>query len=142
MVIPSFAFDYGNLTLDTTSSVVSTLSTKVTKKNQDATAYCGTKGSLTHSEKTPKAGMCAVHFNSSTNKPYISFGTKLTLSSKININGTKYSTLTVEDTGDYNFKWSNYWIDVCFGTYSSKSDSTYTNALAFGEQTVTYSYYT
>lgn len=115
--------------------------TIVSKTNQDSTAYVAKAGALTASGKTPEIGMCAMHVNvttktGNTNSSTIKLGTKIYMDSPVNVNGTNYSSFVVEDRGAPEGR-TAYWIDIYFGL----TDTYYTNAIAYGVQTVSYKYY-
>jgi hypothetical protein len=90
--------------------------------HQDVTAYVSAKGNKTHSGKNPYQGACAVHpwtVGEYGNGPAaFPFGTIATLSVSVPMypGNTSRSIFTVEDTGDYNFDLSPWFIDVWQGT--------------------------
>lgn len=114
--------------------------TKVYRYNQDATAY-NTTGKPTESGKWPKISYCAVH--KKNGEEIIPFGTVLYF---IEVQTDTYTDTTfhspegeltyvrVEDTGDPNWVYSEYWIDLFFGDYITEANQ-------FGESTVSYWYY-
>lgn len=112
---------------------VSMLSTKsalaeviVTHINQQSvTAYTSEPSRLTHSGVSPYIGCCAVHPRRSTdfmipgNGPgIVNFGTLAVLSEAVPMypGTTTRSIFTVEDTGDYQFNHSQFFVDVWQGT--------------------------
>lgn len=121
--------------------VISRSVTKVTKSNQDSTAYVG-YGADTASGKTPKKGMCAMKTSVTTktgnsSSTMVKLGTTLFMEDPVNVQGTDYYSLVVEDRGSGSGR-STYWIDVCFGEYT---DQNYTDATNYGIKTVSYRYY-
>lgn len=103
------------------------------QSGEDSTAYTDTE---TASGVDPEVGMVAVHHYRS-GKPYIPFGTQLTYSSPITIQGNDYTDFSVQDTGDAHFNRSSYWTDIYFG---SPSDDNEQACLDYGVQSVDYSY--
>lgn len=116
--------------------------TKVTKKNQDSTAYVAKKGSLTASGKTPQIGMCAMHTNvttktGETTSKVIKLGATLHMEEAVNINGITSTSFIVEDRGAPKNR-TKYWIDVYFGLNNSTN---YQAAINYGIKKVSYFYY-
>lgn len=125
-----------------TNTKTRSVQTIARKENQTATAYTGDSGVLTASNKTPAVGMCAMDIDvttktGTTTSEIVRLGTRLYLDDFIDVNGTSLSSLVVEDRGSGRSSWTTYWIDVCFGTTSSATESA---ALNFGNQTISYSY--
>lgn len=117
-------------------------STKVSKKDQDSTAYVAKSGALTASGKTPSVGMCAMHTDvttktGSTTNSKIKLGTKIYMTKAVKVNGTSYSSFVVEDRGAPSNR-TPYWIDIYFGV---KNDTNYNAAINYGVKTVSYYYY-
>lgn len=126
-------------------SYVSSSAKKATKSDQDSTAYVAKSGALTASGKTPAVGMCAMHQNvttktGTTSKTTVKLGTTIYMNDSVDVNGTTCSSFVVEDRGKPDNR-TKYWIDIYFGQYSSKKDSTYKAAINYGIQTVGYYYY-
>lgn len=115
---------------------------KVSKNNQDSTAYVANAGALTASGKTPAVGMCAMHVDvttktGSTTSSTVKLGTTIYMTNNVNVNGTSCSSFVVEDRGRPKNR-TSYWIDIYFG---QKTDATYKAAINYGLKTVSYYYY-
>lgn len=111
------------------------------KMNQDSTAYVSQPGALTASGKTPTIGMCAMHINvttktGSTTENVVKLGTTIFMEEAIDINGTDYPYLVVEDRGNPSNR-TPYWIDVYFGL----TDTYYGAAINYGITPVSYHYF-
>ena len=120
---------------------VSLDATKVSKTNQDSTAYVSTATALTASGKTPSIGMCAMHQDvttksGNTTSSCVKLGTTIYMTKSININGTNYSSFVVEDRGKPKNR-TTYWVDLYFGL----KDQHYNDAINYGVQKVSYYYY-
>lgn len=127
---------------NTTEVSATSTQTKVTKKNQDSTAYVANSGALTASGKTPKIGMCAMHINvttktGKTTKDIVRLGTTIHMSKSIKISGKEYSSFVVEDRGGASNR-TKFFIDLYFGLNNSTN---YNAAINYGVKTVTYYYY-
>lgn len=91
--------------------------------NQQITAYTS-NGTACHSGKMPYPGAVAVHpqkpndvikFGNGPGK--YPFGTTVTLGTAVPMySGSTRSSFTVEDTGDYAFRFTDSWIDVWQGS--------------------------
>ncbi|MBD5545569.1 MAG: hypothetical protein HDR01_15335 [Lachnospiraceae bacterium] len=119
-----------------------TSSTKVSKKNQDSTAYVAASGAKTASGKTPALGMCAMHINvtnktGSTSSSTVKLGTTIYMTKDVTVKGTKYSSFVVEDRGNPSNR-TKFWIDIYFGLNNSTN---YNAAINYGVKTVSYYYY-
>lgn len=121
---------------------------RVSRTNQDATAYVG--GSITASGKTPKVGYCAVHpaKRGTHSNPIIPFGTVINIT-EIRDPATgkvwdmiphpyygEMNSLQVQDIGDVNYRFSTHWIDIWYGNSSFLGA-----AKDFGTRKINYSYY-
>ncbi|MFI3212891.1 MAG: hypothetical protein R3Y24_06065 [Eubacteriales bacterium] len=109
--------------------------------SQDSTAYVSSAGALTASGKTPTVGMCAMHIDvttktGSTTENMVRLGETIYMNSAVNVNGTNYYTLKVEDRGERENA-TAFWIDVYFGL----SSSYYQNAITYGVKPVSFHYY-
>lgn len=114
---------------------------KVSKNNQDSTAYVSSATALTASGKTPSIGMCAMHQDvttktGNTTSTCVKLGTTIYMTNSININGKNYSSFVVEDRGKPKNR-TTYWIDLYFGL----KDQHYNDAINYGVQKVSYYYY-
>lgn len=118
---------------------------KVTKKNQDSTAYVAKSGALTASGKTPTVGMCAMHINvttktGETSDSIVRLGEVIYMDNAVDVNGRSLSMFVVEDRGNPSNR-TDFWIDIYFGQYENTSSDTYKAAINYGIKTVSYSYY-
>ncbi len=116
--------------------------TKVSKTNQDSTAYVAKAGALTASGKTPELGMCAMHTDvttktGSTSSTKVKLGTRIYMENSVNVNGTNYTSFLVEDRGKPSNR-TKYWIDIYFGINNTTN---YNAAINYGVKTVSYYYY-
>ncbi|MCL2254592.1 MAG: hypothetical protein FWC09_09125 [Lachnospiraceae bacterium] len=116
---------------------------KVTKSNQDSTAYVANSGALTASGKTPAVGMCAMHTNvttktGSTSSSMVKLGTVITVGNNtITIQGTAYPAFFVEDRGTPSNR-TDFWIDLYFGLNNTAN---YNAAINYGVKQVSYYYH-
>lgn len=118
---------------------------KVSKNNQDSTAYVAKDGDKTASNKTPEVGMCAMYIKSttktgSTSDTIVKLGTTIFMNSAIDVNGKSLSSFVVEDRGNPSNR-TDFWIDIYFGQYVDKNSPTYKAAVNYGIKTVSYYYY-
>lgn len=127
---------------NTVETSAASTKTKVTKKNQDSTAYVASSNALTASGKTPKIGMCGMHIDVTTKtgkstKSKVKLGTTIHMSKSVKISGKEYSTFVVEDRGGASNR-TPFWIDIYFGVNNSTN---YNAAINYGVKTVSYYYY-
>lgn len=120
-------------------------STKVSKVNQDSTAYVAKEGQVTANGKTPTIGMCAMYIKSTTktgqtSDKIVRLGTTIYMESPVDVNGTSFSSFVVEDRGNPSNR-TDFWIDIFFGQYVDKNSDTYKAAINYGVKTVSYYYY-
>jgi hypothetical protein len=128
--------------------------------SQDVTAYTASQNTsagssrYTHSGSVPQLGYVAVRkdFN---NNPHVPFGSTVITPTAVNIDGSSYSSFTVQDTGIAATQ-TYYAIDVWWGfcrtnAYTSvgasalgcnTNDFKYTSALNFGEKSWNLQYFT
>lgn len=115
---------------------------KITRWNQDSTAYTAPRWALTASGKTPQIGMAAMHINVTTTTQnstaeVLKLGKPLYMTKPVNIHGKNYNTFILEDRGQPVGK-SRYWVDFFFGEDTAWGNQ---QAINYGNRKVSYYYW-